>query len=324
MTEVRKTQPLQQRLAIVDPNTGQPSDYFMKYIALHGGAITDVDALVLELQAQLGAKADKITQINTGTGLDGGGNLSANRTIILKDTAVTPGTYGSSTKSPVITVDQQGRLTGVTEATISGGGGGGGGGWDFNPPSTSVFSVIDSGDATNLTLTDDSDVGLIATTPLSASGVLRAAFKPLTTKSADWTLLTKMSAGPFTPDYLNTGVLIRDSVSGRAIRFSMTTDYGIYVVTDNSLSSYNSIPYQASGNLRSLKEEYWFKITKTSSNLVFSLSPNGKTWEDVYSMSPSSWLTNLPDQVGFYIATVRGTGQPSLTIPYWSLTGPAV
>lgn len=128
MAEVRKTQPLQQRLAIVDPNTGQPSDYFMKYIALHGGAITDVDALVLELQAQLGAKADKVTQINTGTGLTGGGDLSADRTFALTTTGVTPGTYGSATKSAVITVDAYGRITAITEVDITGTGGGGGGG----------------------------------------------------------------------------------------------------------------------------------------------------------------------------------------------------
>ena len=42
--------------------------------------------------------------------------------IRLADTAVTPGTYGSSTLVPVVTVDQQGRVTSVTTAAISGGG----------------------------------------------------------------------------------------------------------------------------------------------------------------------------------------------------------
>ena len=47
-------------------------------------------------------------------------------TVSLANTAVTAGTYGSATKSPRITVDAQGRVTNVTEATISGGAGGGG------------------------------------------------------------------------------------------------------------------------------------------------------------------------------------------------------
>ena len=44
----------------------------------------------------------------------------------LADTAVTAGTYGSSTASPQITVDAQGRITSVSNQTISGGGGSGG------------------------------------------------------------------------------------------------------------------------------------------------------------------------------------------------------
>lgn len=115
-TEVRKTQPLQQRQPIVDPNSGQPSDYFMKYIALHGGAIVDLDNGLV-------AKADKTTQIIAGVGLAGGGDLSANRTIDLEDTAVTPGIYGDSTNAVIVTVDQQGRITAISTAPISGGGG---------------------------------------------------------------------------------------------------------------------------------------------------------------------------------------------------------
>jgi hypothetical protein len=49
-----------------------------------------------------------------GTGL-----TITNGQIDLDDTAVTPGTYGSSTAIPVITVDQQGRLTSASTASIS-------------------------------------------------------------------------------------------------------------------------------------------------------------------------------------------------------------
>ena len=64
------------------------------------------------------------TSIATGTGLTGGGSLSASRTLSLTNTAVTPGSYGSPTLVPVITIDAQGRITSASTAAVSGGGGG--------------------------------------------------------------------------------------------------------------------------------------------------------------------------------------------------------
>lgn len=66
--------------------------------------------------------------ITAGTGLTGGGDLSTNRSIAvaaggigptqLEDTAVTPAAYGSASEVPVITVDQQGRITAASTTTV--------------------------------------------------------------------------------------------------------------------------------------------------------------------------------------------------------------
>jgi hypothetical protein len=67
-------------------------------------------------------------EINTGSGLGGGGDLSANRTLYilpggvddsrLTVTGVTAGTYGAADSVPVLTVNAQGRVTAATSVPI--------------------------------------------------------------------------------------------------------------------------------------------------------------------------------------------------------------
>ncbi len=62
-------------------------------------------------------RALTVRRILAGTGLAGGGDLSADRTLSLANTAVASGSYGSATAVPTFTVDAQGRL--VAAGTVA-------------------------------------------------------------------------------------------------------------------------------------------------------------------------------------------------------------
>jgi hypothetical protein len=90
-----------------------------------------IDGLTYKVQfsniAAVGA-VPSTREINSGSGLGGGGDLSANRTLyilpagvddsMLTTTGVTAGNYGSASNVPVLTVNAQGRVTAATSTPI--------------------------------------------------------------------------------------------------------------------------------------------------------------------------------------------------------------
>ena len=107
------------------------TDWQVNDIAVFNGAVwqkIDTTDAVLSVNGQtgvvvltpasIGAAANTVNVI-AGTGLAGGGALTANVTLDLTNTAVTPGSYGSATQVSQVTIDAQGRVTSAANVSIA-------------------------------------------------------------------------------------------------------------------------------------------------------------------------------------------------------------
>lgn len=128
----RPVDPLRSNQAITDAN-GNPTDQFLRQWQNLVDLVQATNANASELDATVAQVDQNDTDIDTlfsrnltaGTGLNGGGDLTADRTFDLANTAVTPATYGDASNVAQVTVDQQGRITNAANVPIAGGGGGG-------------------------------------------------------------------------------------------------------------------------------------------------------------------------------------------------------
>jgi hypothetical protein len=125
-----------------------------------------------------GSGGGTVTQVNSGTGLQGG-PITSTGTLSLTNTGVQPGTHGSVTEIPVITVDAQGRITHVEKVIVQPGAVGmnDGTGIDVVTNGFNNFTINNTGDTNaaddvNLTTNHDGDVnGLYNNLQLKANVV---------------------------------------------------------------------------------------------------------------------------------------------------------
>lgn len=110
---------------VVDVTKSTGSGTYSSWIINVAGVASAVEGYATTAQvAALTTQQLSAITVSAGTGLTGGGPLSANSTLSIAALSPNPaGTFGSSTQIPVLTVNQIGQITGVTTQAVSGGGG---------------------------------------------------------------------------------------------------------------------------------------------------------------------------------------------------------
>jgi len=120
------------------------------------------------------------TEINVANGTGAAGNP----VISMADTAVSPGTYGSSIEIPVVTVDSKGRITTATVAPAIGGG---------TVASVAALTIGTAGTDLSSTVANPTTTPVITLNVPTASAANRGALS-----AADWSIFNNKGSGTVT------------------------------------------------------------------------------------------------------------------------------
>lgn len=196
-------QPLQDRVQIVNAN-GTPTPFFIRWAKQRQ---IDISEGITAAQAQQLIDDWALARdVTAGVGLDGGGNLSADITINLEDTAVTPDTYGDATNIPQITVDQQGRITSAVDIPIS--------------PSGSPLEIEDEGVSIETDTTKINFIGAGVTATSTAPGEVEVDIPGGGGAAPEFLMVTKNTSQDFAAStWVNTtfNTLVHNGITGASM-----------------------------------------------------------------------------------------------------------
>ena len=196
---------------------------------------------------------------------------------------------------------------------VTGGGGGGGGGEAGQkpataPPASSGFTWVNQGSAT---VSDDAG-GIYLVAPAVGGNNSRALVKSVP-GSPPWTFTVRALPFDFAGSSHVAGICLRESSTGKLIRFGFNAGY-IILDKMNGPTSYsgNYTSVQTGGAYNAVS---WFQITDDGTNLSYDVSVDGYNWFNLRTGSRTDFMT--PDQYGLLVES--NDGSHSAQIKYSSL-----
>jgi hypothetical protein len=181
------------------------------------------------------------------------------------------------------------------------------------PPSVGSLTWVNQGTAT----ASDSYGGIFMSTASTASDSNRILVK--SAPATPWTFTVKYQIGTMAANFLNSGICLRESSTGKLISWGLcyntsgSVGWTSLVSRWNSPTSYSSSPLVA---VLGTPSAFFYRVTDNGSNLIYSASLNGQDFSiALLTESRTAFLASGPNQVGLTL-DLNNTGHPATLFCY--------
>jgi hypothetical protein len=237
--------------------------------------------------------------ITAGTGLTGGGDLSADRTIAIANTAVSSGSYGSASSVASFTVNSQGQLTSASNTTIA-----------IANTQVSGLGTMSTQNANSVAITG----GTINGTSIGATTPSTGRFTTLTvndnttlgSSNSDTTTFNGRIASEFTPSTANTYDLGRNSHEWRNLYLTGTASVAVLNASADSAFTSTGAVQLSSGTTGQRPTGAAGKLRFNTTTTEFE-GYNGTTWASVGGSAISNDTSTATNLYPLFASSTTGT-----------------
>jgi hypothetical protein len=282
---------------------GSPTQYFMRWAQQRQQDIASSvssDDVTTAINAALAAR-----QVLGSDPLAGGGALSADVSLTMAPSGVTPGQYAN----PVLTADRYGRVTAITAAASSDSGGTGLEAFcalpdllAATPPDVSAFTVSGDPGLSSYALNPAAE-GV----SLYASGTNFAfADLPLSAPAAgaDIACYGLIRGAAVNTDNWAEGITLGDGTGRRLmLGYRNTQPWVSHSNGTNGLDNYQTF----SGNVEVMVVPTVWRIRKTSGTIYYEIALDGENFDTIWSESATAYLTDTLTTYGLGVYPVGTT-----------------
>ena len=177
-------------------------------------------------------------------------------------------------------------------------------------PPTTGWSWVNQGTST----IDETKGALMMKCP-SGNSNLRCRVRTMPTPP--WSLTISFTSTLFYVIYSGSGIVLRDSNSGRLITFGWqySTNFRLRITNWTNSTTLTSYP---TSNTYYASDPAWLRVVDDNTNFTFFYSHNGEHWIQAYQVSRTAWLVS-PDQIGFSVSCINGF-ESAMTVFSWELS----